>query len=112
MADPSLVDTVPDNPFTAKATRNNPFTAKAERKPNPFTTRADTSRATKLAELDTMVEQAEERYVNSLDKALRSGVSRQQVNKLFNVSDRHMHTLISLGKQRNRLLNGDRPSQR
>jgi hypothetical protein len=89
----------------------NPFTAKVERrKDNPFSARASKLRAarlaedaTRLAELDAAIEEAEDKYVGSLNNALRKGITRDQIVKLWNICDRDMHALMSLSKQRARL---------
>lgn len=106
------------NPFVAKAkkSKQNPFAAKAKKSivttqaakrngNNPFSTRAKDGRAQRIAELDQMIIEAETRYEESLAKALK-GISRAQTNQRFNVSDRHMHTLLNLTRQRKRVVEG------
>lgn len=100
-----------ENPFTAKASKN-PFTAKVERRKedNPFNARISRARAArqaeqqaKLAEIDAAIEEAEDNYATSLNNALRKGITRDQIVKLWNICDRDMHALMSLSKQRARL---------
>ena len=85
------------NPFGLKIeakNTSNPFVRKAKisisepTKPNPFAAQAQDGRAKRLAELDRMIAEAQYRYEESLTKALKSGVNKQQVKKLFDISDR------------------------
>lgn len=110
-----------NNPFSAKAkititpvkekASSNPFAAKVKTngKPNPFAARAKNGRADKLTELDRMIAEAETRYEESLTKALKGGVNRAQIKKLFDISDRRMNTLMSLCGQRRRIASGADP---
>ncbi len=110
------------NPFTRKAkitisktteeTKPNPFVrAPTNNKPNPFAARVSTTQADKLAEIDRMIEATEQRYSDSLTKAMKSGINRKQIKKLFDISDRHQSTLLNLCGQRRRVTgNGWKPS--
>lgn len=103
------------NPFTAKAKKTNPFTAKAKKTVvtpaakrngnNPFAARAMTSKSQRIAELDGMIIEAEQRYEQSLNKALK-GITREQTQKRFNVSDNYMRTLMNLTAARKRIIEG------
>ena len=106
------------NPFVLKIeakNTSNPFVRKAKisiseptKKPNPFAAQAQDGRAKRLAELDRMIAEAQYQYEESLTKALKSGVNKQQVKKLFDISDRRMSTLLNLCALRKRTVNGNK----
>lgn len=96
----------PKNPFASKVKKTAVDTPAAKRNGNnPFATRAKEGKAERLAEIERMITEAEERYEESLAKALK-GISRDQTNQRFNISDRHMHTLLNLTAQRKRIVEG------
>ena len=104
------------NPFTAKvkkpaASGPNPFAAKVKKssvqtsngKINPFAKRATDDRAKRIKELDERIKQADTAYAQALSKATKTGINKQQVDKLFDVADRHMKTLMGLSALRRSL---------
>jgi len=103
------------NPFVAKAKGNKKATThvKEKKQPNPFASAAKRNKqkqqAREQAELDqlrALILEAEHAYEESLTKAMRSGVNKQQVKSLFDISDRRMTALMNLNRQLKTKLNG------